>query len=72
MDFSYSPRTQELQAKVARFMDEHVTPNEGRYWQEIEANTRAGKRWTPLALIEELKRKARAQGLWNLFLPESD
>jgi acyl-CoA dehydrogenase len=72
MDFSYSPRTQELQAKVARFMDEHVTPNEGRYWQEIEANTQAGKRWTPLALIEELKRKARAQGLWNLFLPESD
>ncbi|HEY2925636.1 acyl-CoA dehydrogenase family protein [Piscinibacter sp.] len=72
MDFSYSPRTQELQARLARFMDEHVTPNEGRYWQEIEANTRAGKRWTPLALIEELKPKARAQGLWNLFLPESD
>ena len=55
MDFSYSPRTQELQAKVARFMDEHVYPNEARYWAEIEANTNAGKRWTPLALIEELK-----------------
>jgi len=72
MDFSYSPRTQELQAKVARFMDEHVTPSEDRYWQEIEANTKAGKRWTPLQLIEELKVKARAQGLWNLFLPESE
>ena len=38
---------------------------------EIEANTKAGKRWTPLQLIEELKPKARAQGLWNLFLPQS-
>jgi len=72
MDFSYSPKTQELQAKVRRFMDDHVTPNEQRYWDELDANTKAGKRWTPLPLIEELKVKARAQGLWNLFLPESD
>ncbi|MFO1220869.1 MAG: acyl-CoA dehydrogenase family protein [Burkholderiaceae bacterium] len=71
MDFGYSPRTQELQAKVKAFMDEHVYPAEGRYWQELKTNTEAGKRWTPLALIEELKNKARAQGLWNLFLPES-
>jgi acyl-CoA dehydrogenase len=72
MDFSYSPRTQELQAKVLRFMDEHIYPNEARYWQEIEENTRAGKRWTPLSMIEDLKPKARAAGLWNLFLPESE
>ena len=72
MDFSYSPRTQELQARVARFMDEHIYPSEDRYWQEIAANTEAGKRWTPLQLIEELKPKARAQGLWNLFLPDSE
>ncbi|HUG22854.1 acyl-CoA dehydrogenase family protein [Piscinibacter sp.] len=72
MDFSYSPRTQELQARVARFMDEHIYPSEDLYWQEIAANTAAGKRWTPLQLIEELKLKARAQGLWNLFLPESE
>jgi acyl-CoA dehydrogenase len=69
MDFEYSPRTKELQAQVLRFMDEHVYPNEHRYEAEIEANTKAGKRWTPLQLIEELKPKARAQGLWNLFLP---
>jgi acyl-CoA dehydrogenase len=69
MEFSYSPKTRELQAKLQRFMDDHVYPNEARYFEEIEANTRAGKRWTPLALIEELKPKARAQGLWNLFLP---
>ena len=71
MDFGYSPRTQEMQAKVARFMDEHVYPAEGRFNAEIEANTKAGKRWTPLELIEELKLKARAQNLWNLFLPAS-
>ena len=69
MDFDFSPRTKELQAQLQRFMDEHIYPNEARYEDEIEANTKAGKRWTPLQLIEELKPKARAQGLWNLFLP---
>ena len=69
MDFDYSPRTKELQSQVLRFMDEHIYPNEHRYEAEIEANTKAGKRWTPTVVIEELKPKARAQGLWNLFLP---
>jgi acyl-CoA dehydrogenase len=71
MDFGYSPKTQDLQARVKAFMDEHVYPAEARYHAEIEANTAAGKRWTPLQVIEELKPKARAAGLWNLFLPES-
>ncbi len=71
MDFSYSPRTQELQAKVLKFMDDHIYPNEAAFTAEIEANTNAGKRWTPLQLLEQLKPKARAQGLWNLFLPPS-
>jgi acyl-CoA dehydrogenase len=71
MDFSYSPRTLELQAQVLRFMDEHIYPAEAAYYAEIEANTAAGKRWTPLQAIERLKPKARAQGLWNLFLPPS-
>ena len=69
MDFEYSPRTKELQAQLLRFMDEHIYPAEQRYEDEIAANTKAGKRWTPLQTIEELKPKARAQGLWNLFLP---
>ena len=69
MDFEYSPRTKELQAQLLRFMDEHIYPAEQRYEDEIEANTKAGKRWTPLQTIETLKPKARAQGLWNLFLP---
>ncbi|MEZ5621592.1 MAG: acyl-CoA dehydrogenase family protein [Burkholderiaceae bacterium] len=72
MDFSYSPRTQQLRERLMAFMDEHLYPNEARYWQELEANTQAGRRWTPLPVIEELKPKARAAGLWNLFLPESE
>jgi acyl-CoA dehydrogenase len=72
MDFAYSARTRQLQALLTDFMTAHVYPNEQRYWDEIEANTRAGRRWTPLALIEELKPKARAAGLWNLFLPDSE
>ena len=72
MDFSYSPRTQELQARLQAFIAEHVTPAEPRYFAEIEANTQAGRRWTPLQLIEDLKVQARAAGLWNLFLPDSE
>jgi acyl-CoA dehydrogenase len=72
MDFDYSPRTKQLQAQVREFMDAHVYPAEPRYWDEIEANTRAGRRWTPVPVIEALKVKARAAGLWNLFLPESE
>jgi acyl-CoA dehydrogenase len=69
MDFSYSPRTLELQAKLLRFFDEHIYPNEAAYHAEIEANTAAGKRWTPLQTIEKLKPIAQKQGLWNLWLP---
>jgi acyl-CoA dehydrogenase len=72
MDFSYSPKTQALRERVMAFMDEHVFPNEQRYHREQAANTAAGTRWKPLPLIEELKPKARAAGLWNLFLPESE
>jgi acyl-CoA dehydrogenase len=72
MDFSYSPKTQALRERVMAFMDEHVFPNEARYHREQAANTAAGTRWKPLPLIEELKPKARAAGLWNLFLPESE
>ena len=72
MDFSYSPKTQALRERVMAFMDEHVFPNEQRYHHEQAANTAAGTRWKPLPLIEDLKVKARAAGLWNLFLPESE
>ncbi|HET9823258.1 MAG TPA: acyl-CoA dehydrogenase family protein [Burkholderiaceae bacterium] len=72
MDFAFSERTRALQDRLRAFMVEHVYPAEGRFWQELEANTAAGRRWTPLTLIEELKPTARAAGLWNLFLPESE
>src|SRR5215207_607690 len=69
MDFEYSPRTKDLQAQLLRFMDDHIYAAEKRLDDELEANTKAGKRWTPLQTIEQLKPKARAEGLWNLFLP---
>jgi acyl-CoA dehydrogenase len=72
MDFSYSDKTQALRERVAAFMDEHVLPAEPAFWAELEANSQAGRRWTPLQTIEQLKPKARAAGLWNLFLPESE
>ena len=72
MDFAYSPRTVELQGRLLAFIAENVLPAEPRYFAEIEANTAAGRRWTPLQLIEDLKVKARAAGLWNLFLPDSE
>ena len=69
MDFDYSPKTKELQAKLIQFMDEHIYPAEGEYAAELAANTAAGKRWSALNTIEKLKPKAQAAGLWNLFLP---
>jgi len=69
MDFDYSPKTKELQAKLLQFMDDYIYPAEGAHHAEVEANTAAGKRWTPLQTIEKLKLKAQAQGLWNLFYP---
>ncbi|HAQ34367.1 MAG: acyl-CoA dehydrogenase [Maricaulis sp.] len=70
MDFAYSPRCQEYLDKVRAFMDAHIYPNEATYAQQLAAN--GLDRWQPLPIIEELKEKARAAGLWNLFLPESE
>ena len=67
MNFEYTPRVQELRKKLSAFMAEHVYPNERRYYEHV----RSDKRWEPVPVIEELKPKARAAGLWNLFLPHS-
>ena len=69
MDFAYSAKTQELQARLQQFMDDHIYPAEADYRKELEANTVAGRRWTALQTIEKLKPRAQAAGLWNLFLP---
>ena len=71
MDFAYSDKVKALQGKLARFMDERVYPSERRFHDEVEANRAKGDPWVPSRLIGELKPKARAEGLWNLFLPRS-
>ena len=69
MNFNYSPKVIELQQRMLAFFDAHIYPNERRFHEDIEANTKLGKRWTPVPLLEELKPKAQAAGLWNLFMP---
>jgi acyl-CoA dehydrogenase len=64
MNFEPSAKTKEYQERVQRFMDEHVYPNEARYAEDV-----ARDRWQPAPVIDELKAKARATKLWNLFLP---
>lgn len=71
MDFEYSAKVRQMQARVDGFMQEHVFPNERRFAEEVEENTRRGARWTPTRIVEDLKARARAAGLWNLFLPAS-
>jgi acyl-CoA dehydrogenase len=71
MDFEYSQRTRELQERLLEFMDTHIYPNEHRFHEEIETNRRAGNAWLSTKVIAELKPKARAAKLWNLFLPRS-
>jgi len=72
MDFTHSPKVVELLARLARFMETRVYPAEPAFAAEVEANRRRGNPWVATAVVEELKRAARAEGLWNLFLPESE
>src|SRR5262245_14699546 len=68
MNFDHSDKVKSLLKQVTAFMDEHVYPNERTFLSQIEE----GDRWQPTSIVEELKPKARAAGLWNLFLPESE
>jgi len=67
MILELNDKTRELQQRLAAFMDQHIYPNEQKFHDEIAAS-----RWMPTAIVEELKVMARAEGLWNLFLPESE
>jgi acyl-CoA dehydrogenase len=69
MDFTPSPRAADLTARVADFMATEVKPVETDYRRGLAEARRTGDPWTPLPVIAELQAKARAQGLWNLFLP---
>src|SRR6202171_860118 len=68
MTFEASAKTKALAARLTAFMDEHIYPNERLFRQQIAE----GDRWQPTAIIEDLKPKARAAGLWNMFLPASE
>ena len=69
MNFDFSPKVEDLQAKVGRFMDDYVYPNERTFEDQLASGP---DRWQIPPILEELKEKAKAAGLWNLFLPESD
>jgi acyl-CoA dehydrogenase len=68
MPFEQNARSQDLQTRLTAFMNEHIYPNEAIYHRQIAE----GDRWQPTAIVEELKPRARAAGLWNLFLPDSE
>jgi acyl-CoA dehydrogenase len=68
MQFEFSDKVKDLQKRVGAFMDEYVYPNEPKYHEHCEGPNK----WEPVPIIEELKPKARAAGLWNLFLPASE
>ena len=68
MNFEFSDKVKDLQQKLTAFMDEHIYPNEKAYYEQVAR----GDRWTVPPLMDELKAKGRAAGLWNLFLPHSE
>ena len=67
MTYDQSDKSKILCERLTAFMNDHIYPNESRYHEEIKKN-----RWQPTQIIEELKPKARAAGLWNLFLPDNN
>jgi acyl-CoA dehydrogenase len=69
LDFEFNARTKDLKAKLQRFMDEHVLPSEAVFAKQLESGP---SRWTIPPVMEELKARAKRDGLWNLFLPESE
>ena len=68
MEFEFTPKVKDIQKRLTAFMHEHIYPNEAKY----EQHCNGPDRWQPVPIIEELKPKARAAGLWNLFLPASE
>ena len=71
MGFESSDKVKSLAEQLTAFMEEFVYPNESRLYAQVEANREKGNPWVNLELMEELKERARARQLWNLFLPES-
>ncbi len=72
MDFAYSDKVKELQARLNKFMDEYIYPNESTYQKQMDEFRAQGNPWQVPQILEDLKPKAREAGLWNLFLPDSE
>jgi acyl-CoA dehydrogenase len=72
MDFSHSEKVRDLQERITEFMENHVYPAEAPYHHELEENRRLGNPWQVTKVLEDLKKKAKAADLWNLFLPHSE
>jgi acyl-CoA dehydrogenase len=68
MFFELTDKVKDLHTRLSAFMEEHIYPNEGVFIEQVNE----GDRWQPVRIVEELKGKAREDGLWNLFLPESE
>jgi len=71
VNFEHSDKVRTLIQRLTAFMEAHIYPNEARIHAQIDQNRRQGATWASVPLMEELKTQARAQQLWNLFLPES-
>ena len=72
MDFSHSDKVRELQERINAFMDQFIYPAEKDYHDELERNRRGGNPWQVTKVVEDLKKRAKSEGLWNFFLPHSD
>ena len=72
MEFTHSEKVIRLQTRVGAFMEAHVYPAEARFAAEVQESRRKGNQWIPTDVMEELKGHARADGLWNLWLPKSE
>ncbi|QND52639.1 acyl-CoA dehydrogenase [Phyllobacterium sp. 628] len=72
MDFTPSAKTQDFVKRVKAFMRTHIQPVEQQYWADIASAGHGNdwKRWQISPVVEELKAKAKAEGLWNMFLPD--
>jgi acyl-CoA dehydrogenase len=72
MDFDYSPRQKEWMKRISDFMEQHVYPAEEKYTAQMDDATKKGNRWIVVPVVEDLKKIAKGQGLWNMFLPHSE
>lgn len=74
MQFEPTDRAKDYVARTRAFMREHIEPVEGAFWKEVAEHTHGGdfRRWKVPAVLDELRAKARAAGLWNMFLPDAE